>query len=283
MSLLDLSSIEAFVLIAEMRSFTQAAEALGSTQSAISLKLKRLETQLDRVLLERTPRLVRLSSAGEQFLPLAKDLLAANERAISKPANKKRRMTLGISDHVAGPEFPTLLAMLAAHDPNLLLEVRVAPSTDVMQSYEDGELDAAIVRKEGRRSDGESLFEDKFGWFAAMNWRYDANSPLKLISVTDHCGVRATATKLLRRAGISWMDAFIGGGATTLAAAAIAGLGVAPMAQRIAPSGTREVGEELGLPRLPNGQVVLHARVTEFRTQATLRMLTAAFRAAKSS
>lgn len=282
MSLLDLSSIEAFILVAEMRSFTLAAEALGSTQSAISLKLKRLETQLDRILLERTPRLVRLSSEGEHFLPLAKDLLAANARAFSKPTEKKRRLTLGISDHVAGPEFPSLLAMLAAHDPNLLLEVRVAPSTEVMQAYEAGQLDAAIVRKEGRRADGEPLFEDKFGWFAAIDWRYDTSAPLKLISVTDHCGVRSAATKLLKRAGIPWMDAFIGGGATTMAAAAVAGLGVAPMAQRVAPGGTREVGAELGLPPLPTGLVTLHARVTEFRTRAVLRMLTSAFRATKS-
>jgi len=283
MSLLDLSSIEAFILVAEMRSFTQAADALGSTQSAISLKLKRLETQLDRILLERTPRLVRLSPEGEHFLPLAKDLLAANARALSKPTEKKRRLTLGISDHVAGPEFPSLLAMLAAHDPNLLLEVRVAPSVDVMQSYEAGQLDAAIIRKEGKRPDGELLFEDKFGWYAAIDWHYDASVPLKLISVTDYCGLRTTATKLLRRAGIAWMDAFIGGGATTLAAATIAGLGVAPMAHRIAPNGTREVGVELGLPALPNGLVVLHARVTEFRTRTTLRLLTSAFRAVKST
>jgi DNA-binding transcriptional LysR family regulator len=278
MSLLDLSSIEAFILVAEMRSFTQAANALGSTQSAISLKLKRLEAQLGRVLLERTPRLVRLSTEGQRFLPLAKDLLAANERAISKPTDKKRRLTLGMSAHVAGPEFPSLLAMLAAHDPNLLLEVKVASSTDIMQLYEAGQLDAAIVRKEGKRSGGELLFEDQFGWFAAIGWRHDTATPLKLISVDDDCGVRASAIKLLQRAGIAWMDAFIGGGATTLAAAALAGLGVAPMAHRIAPNGCREIGKELGLPPLPTAHIVLHARVTELRTKATLRMLATAFR-----
>ena len=61
---LDLDSVAAFVMVADLRSFTRAAEAAGVTQSAISLKLKRLERQLGRRLIERTPRLVRLSADG---------------------------------------------------------------------------------------------------------------------------------------------------------------------------------------------------------------------------
>ncbi|MBN3814779.1 LysR family transcriptional regulator, partial [Paraburkholderia sp. Ac-20347] len=58
---LDLDAVRAFVLVAELRSFTRAADALDTTQSAVSLKLKRLESHLGRQLLERTPRVVRLA------------------------------------------------------------------------------------------------------------------------------------------------------------------------------------------------------------------------------
>jgi DNA-binding transcriptional LysR family regulator len=64
------------VLAADLQSFTRAAEALDSTQSAISFKLKKLEQRLGRRLLERTPRQVRLSAEGQQFLPAARGLLA---------------------------------------------------------------------------------------------------------------------------------------------------------------------------------------------------------------
>jgi hypothetical protein len=63
MKALDLDAVKAFVLTADLQSFTRAAEALKSTQSAVSLKLRRLEDQLGRRLLERTPRQVRLSSS----------------------------------------------------------------------------------------------------------------------------------------------------------------------------------------------------------------------------
>ena len=279
MPLLDLSSLEAFVLVCELRSFTHAADALGSTQSAISLKLKRLEAQLGRTLLERTPRLVRLSAQGQDFLPLARDMLAANARAFMQEERGARRLVLGMSEHVAGPQFAALLKLLCAHDPELSMEVKIGSSRDLLDSYDGGELDAAIVRRQGRRKDGTPLFEDRYGWFAALSSEIDLCRPLPLISQSDDCGVRIAAVKALRGAGIAWVDAVLGGGVAAIAAAAVAGLGVAPLALRVAPPGTREVGALLGLPPLPASQIVLHTRVADHRTRRTLDTLAAAFRA----
>ena len=61
---LDLDAVQAFVLIAELGSFTRAAEAMRTTQGAVSLKLKRLEERLGCRLVERTPRYVQLSARG---------------------------------------------------------------------------------------------------------------------------------------------------------------------------------------------------------------------------
>ena len=44
MSTLDIDTVQAFLLVAELQSFTRAAEALGTTQAAVSMKLQRLET-----------------------------------------------------------------------------------------------------------------------------------------------------------------------------------------------------------------------------------------------
>jgi len=82
-------------------SFTRAAEALDTSQAAISLKLKRLEERLGYRLLERTPRHVRLSPQGERFIVAARALLNAHERALGDMAtHTPRRLVIGISDHV---------------------------------------------------------------------------------------------------------------------------------------------------------------------------------------
>ena len=80
---LDVDAVRTFVTVADHRSFTRAAEALGVTQGAVSVKLRRLEDRLGHRLIERTPRQVRLSAQGEIFIGAAREFLAAHERAVA--------------------------------------------------------------------------------------------------------------------------------------------------------------------------------------------------------
>lgn len=282
MRVLDLDAVNAFVLVADLHSFTRAAEAQGTTQSAISLKLKRLERHLGRRLIERTPRLVRLSADGAAFLERARDLLAAHDRALSGEA-AVRRLSFGISDHAAGPELPALLARINGFDPNLRLDVRIAASREILASFDRGEIDAAIARREGDRRDGEVLLRDQLGWFAAPTYRHVAGEPVRLITLSTSCGVRALAVRALDAAHIPWVEAFVGGGVAAVAAAVISGLGIAPLARRIAPAGAVDVGASIALPALPASDVVLHSRVSDPRLAGALRVLAAAFRSGRQS
>lgn len=277
---LDLDAIQAFVLVADLQSFTRAAEALDSTQSAISLKLKRLEQRLGRRLLERTPRLVRLSSDGQQFLPAARDLLAAHDRALGQLQEEGGRFSVGISDHVAGIGFAGVLSQVNSYDPGVVIEVRIAPSREVMQQYERGELDAAIVRREPQDNDGELVMEEKIGWFAAPQWQYRAGDTLRVATFSTSCKIRDLALRRLDDSGIPWMEVFIGGGIHAVGAAVSAGLAVSALLHRTAPPDVIEIGARLGLPPLPLAQIVLHSTLQETRCREVLRTLVAALKAA---
>lgn len=182
---LDLDAVEAFVRIAELGSFTRAAEAMSTAQAAISLKLKRLEDRLGCRLIERTPRHVQLSARGAAFLEHARGLLAAHDRALATFAQARQRLTIGISDHVAGPELPALIARMNQQDPQLLIEIRIGSSGDLLQSYDRRELDAVLARMHVGRSDGELLAEEPFGWFAAPGWQHRAGEPLPLATLAE--------------------------------------------------------------------------------------------------
>jgi DNA-binding transcriptional LysR family regulator len=272
---LDLDAIGAFVRIAELGSFTRAAEAMHTTQAAVSLKLKRLEERLGCRLLERTPRHVELSARGAAFLEHARALLATHERALGAFAETRARLTIGISDHVAGPELPALIARMNAQDKRLLIEVRIGSSGDLLQSFDRRELDAAIVRLHagphaGRR-DGTVLAEEAFGWFASPRWQPRAGEPLPLATLAEPCGVRALAARLLDRARVPWTEIFVGGGVAAVAAAVTAGLGVAALAPRMLPFGAIDVGRRLKLPALPRLPVLLHARAKDGRARDAFR------------
>lgn len=277
---LDLDAVQAFVFIVELGSFTRAAEAMRTTQAAVSLKLKRLEGRLGYRLVERTPRHVQLSARGACFFIQARELLEVHDRAIALFAGARQRFTIGISDHVAGPELPALIARMNAQDPHLLFEIRIGSSGDLLQSFDRRELDTVIVRLHAGRSDGEILTEEKFGWFSAPGWQYRPGEPLPLATMAEPCGVRAMAGQLLDAAGVSWTEIFVGGGVAAVAAAVMAGIGVAALAPRMLPFGAVDVGHKLGLPDLPRLPVLLHTRVKDGRPRDALAALSAAFRSA---
>jgi len=275
---LDLDAVQTFIRIAEFGSFTRAAEAMQTTQGAVSLKLKRLEDRLGCRLVERTPRYVELSAQGAAFLDHAYQLVETHDRALAAFAADRQRLAIGISDHVAGPELPALIARMNAQEQRLLIEIRIGSSRDLLQSFDRRELDATVVRFHVGRDDGELIVEEKFGWFAAPNWKPRAGEPLPLATMPEPCGVRTLAGQLLDEAGVSWREVFVGGGVTAVSAAVVAGVGVAALSPRMLPFGTIDVGSKLGLPELPRLPVLLHSRVKGERSLRALAALSAAFR-----
>ncbi|MBK5959560.1 hypothetical protein CCR97_15295, partial [Rhodoplanes elegans] len=204
---LDVDAVRAFVLAAELKSFTRAAEALDTTQSAVSLKIRRLEERLGRRLLERTPRLVRLSADGQAFLEPARSLVAAHASAVEAFAPARRRLVVGVSHHVIGPGLPALLRRMGTAAPNVVLELRIASSADALIELDRGALDAAVVLQhdDGRRG-GEVLLTDAFGWMGAPDFVHRDGEPLRLATQSEPCSVRVMAVRALDAAGMSVDD-----------------------------------------------------------------------------
>jgi len=279
MKSLDIEAVQAFVLTADLQSFTRAAEVLDTTQSAVSVKIKRLEEALGRKLLERTPRRVRLSADGSVFLDGARMLVAAHQGAMEVFAPKQRRMLLGISHHIVGAELPQLLRHVGRADPGLTLDIRVAASRELLAAFDDGDIDVAIVlRHDSRRQDGKVILQERFGWFGATDFEHRAGEPIRIATQPQPCSVRAMALRSLEASGIAWTEAFVGGGVNTIGAAVSAGLGVAALGRRVAPLGTVDMAARLGLPALPARDVVLYTHLKDPQSKAAIQSLTAALR-----
>ena len=68
---IGIEDLRAFVLVADIKNFHRAAEELAITQPALSRRLKKMEDVLQVRLLDRTSRIVELTTIGEEFLPTA--------------------------------------------------------------------------------------------------------------------------------------------------------------------------------------------------------------------
>lgn len=278
MQALDITAVQAFVLVADLQSFTRAAEVLGTTQSTVSIKLGKLEKQLGRRLLERSPRHVRLSAEGQGFVDAARELVAAHDRASTAFGAEQRRLVVGISHELVGSELPLLLRRINTQDPGLRLELRVGSSRDLMPLYEQGELDAAwVLRPEDRRKEGKRMHAEAFAWFGSAQAPPLQRQPLLLATQGKGCRVRNAAVGALDQAEIAWEEVFVGKGAAILGAAAAAGLAIAILARRTAPAGTMDVGQLLSLPPIPTQKVMLYSSRNDHRSREALRLMALAF------
>jgi DNA-binding transcriptional LysR family regulator len=278
--MLDARAVQAFVLVADLASFTRAAAALNSSQAAVSLQVSRLEKALGRRLLDRSPRLVRLSPDGASFLPAARELVVAQHKALGSFTVEQRRVVVSISHHIVGGDLPKLLQHLHRSEPGLVVEVRIATSREAIAALAAGSCDCAIVlNHDGKRSGGELLFKEEFRWMATPEFEHRPGSTLRLATQAAPCSVRAMAIDALDKAGIRWSEAFVGGGVETIGAAASAGLAVAALARRVAPPGTVDVGRRLSLPQLPSREVLLLSAPSNADTRRAIKALSGAFRA----
>ncbi len=277
---LEIDLLRSFVAVAEGESFTSAGTALGASQSAMSVRIRKLEERLGRRLLDRTPRSIALTPFGEGFLGDARRVLAAHDDAVLRARTHIERpnFALAVSDHAAGACLPQVLMTLAARHPEIQFLATVGASVEIYEAFTSGQYDAVVVREESGNNKGRRLFRDKMIWAAAKGFAWDRSTPLPLVSLAAPCGVRATAITALAAQDIAWREVFVGTGVAAVQAAVSAGLGIAALDSRNLPHDCRHVKSSLGLPPLPATEMLLHHRVPGRRGNEIATAIATAFR-----
>jgi DNA-binding transcriptional LysR family regulator len=125
----ELSDLMAFLAVAEERSFTRAAAKLGTSQSALSHTLRRLETRLGVRLLTRTTRSVAPTDAGERLIETLRpafegidEQLAALSELRERPAGTIRITT---SKRAVETTLWPALSRLLPHYPDIKVELAI--------------------------------------------------------------------------------------------------------------------------------------------------------------
>jgi DNA-binding transcriptional LysR family regulator len=117
---LDLAQVFAFLVTADQRHFSHAADTLFLTQQALSKRIRRLEDTLSVRLFLRTNRAVELTDDGERFLPHARELIRVADEALAAMGGDDKPLRLDVIDNRLSPMF--MLRRLAERDPELRVE-----------------------------------------------------------------------------------------------------------------------------------------------------------------
>lgn len=259
---LDLSLLRALVAVEAHGSFARAAVQLNKTQSAVTQQMQRLEDQIGHPLFDRQGRHKRLTSHGQKLLEYARHLLSLNDEAMRsmREGSLEGQLRIGAPHDVADTMLPPLLAQVARTSPLLQLDIHVGRSPFLMESLKHGEIDMTISNRDDPGAEGLVLRTTPTVWLCSASYVHDRNRPVPLVVVDGPSVFRQLAQQALDAAGIRWTPSYTCSSLIGIRAALRAGLGVTARGIELVGADLRVLGENDGLPRLPDLTYHLYIR-----------------------
>jgi DNA-binding transcriptional LysR family regulator len=212
---ITLRQLHGFRMVAELGSFTRAAQRLKIAQPALSLGVRDLESELNLRLFDRTTRKVELTVAGRDFLKSVDKLITDLETAVKNAQDwnerKRGRFAIAAPPFLAAMIIPTAIAEYKAAFPAIDVRLIDAQTDVIVEKVRSGDADFGV----GTFSDSEEgirpeiLFKDTLmAWgsprlatmrSSRLTWRDLRQAPL--IALTRESGIRQLMDQAFEKAG----------------------------------------------------------------------------------
>jgi DNA-binding transcriptional LysR family regulator len=188
-----LPQIEAFLEVARRQNLSRAAEALFVSQPTLTARLQSLEAALGEQLFIRTRRGMRLTEAGDAFLPYAEHALRALADGRERLGELRRgvagRLVLGAPPTVSTYTLPALLARFSAAHPGVRLAVKTGTSEEILDMVLHDQVQLGIIRALANQEiETIPLYTDTLVLIAGPGHRLARSSPGRQARLADLAG-----------------------------------------------------------------------------------------------
>lgn len=265
---LPVDLLRTLTTVVDLGGFTRAGDALGRTQPAISLQIRRLEELVGVKLIAMSGKTPKLTPEGEILSLYARQILSLNDEAVGNFRRKRdsRVVRVGLPTDYSTAFLQGILTDFARQNPATLLEIRCELSTRLLDDLRAGELDVVVAMTGERVSEflARAWLERPI-WVASRDSDAHAQSPVPLVSHGEGCEYRRRMTEALQAEHRAWRIAYSSPGISGVQNAVIQGLGVSAMTERTLAPEMRILDESHGFPALTNIRVGLyyeHHRLT---------------------
>ncbi|WP_027051669.1 LysR family transcriptional regulator [Mesorhizobium erdmanii] len=260
---LDWNLLRTFVVIAEVKSITRAAERLNLKQPSVSNALRRLEDRVGRRLVERDATRFELTEVGRLIYEQSVEVFGSISqlpllmRGISDDVTG--HVMIATASHVVSPLFDRALAEFHRNYPRASITISVAASTEVAKQVRDrrASFGICLVSQRDAALDYAMVYREFFGFFCGPQHRFYGKTGLTLADLrgepsvsfqTDHISDALRPVALLRSE--AKLNADVVGVSSSLEEVRrmiVAGLGIGPLPLHVA---RRDVADGM-LWRLP--------------------------------
>ncbi|MBE6007736.1 MAG: LysR family transcriptional regulator [Lachnospiraceae bacterium] len=145
---MELRNINTFTKVAELESFSKAAEHLGYSQSTVTIQIKQLETELNTKLFDRMGHKIMLTNSGRALLTHAKDLLLMEQKVkgiVQDTGSVKGVLRLGLIESICTSLMPDILPRYHALYPDVEIQVITDVNENLIEMLKTNDVDLAFL------------------------------------------------------------------------------------------------------------------------------------------
>lgn len=237
---MELSDLKVFIEVVHNGGIARAAKKLNRVPSNVTARIKKLESELGKPLFIREKNRLRISQAGEQLLPYAKQLLALAQETVDELMDNspKGTLKLGSMEAVAATRLVEPLMNFHSENPQVELQVKTAPTGDLIEMVLAGELDMALVAdpQQDSRLEIIPVFNEILAVVSDLQHKpikcpQDLNHDATFMGFSSSCAYRTRLTDWVKQDGDVIKAVEINSYHTMLSCVAAGmGVGIAPLA-----------------------------------------------------
>lgn len=259
---LDSELLRTFLAIADSGSFTNAANRIFRSQSAVSLQIKRLENLLGQAVFERRARGAVLTQTGLKLRPVAQQVVDILDQAIGvlKLDALQGSIRVGIPDEYGETILSDVIAAFTRDHPQVAITVQCGFSAGFPQALAENELDIAVYLAESSSSASILLRNEQTHWVRSRHHRPQEQTPLPVALFDRACWWRDRAVESLEAAGKQYRVAYTSESVTGVIAAIQAGIAVGLVGESFINDELEILSTDYGLPFLPPSSLVIDRR-----------------------
>jgi DNA-binding transcriptional LysR family regulator len=263
MSNIPTDKLRSLVALADLRSFTLAAQSLGTTQPNISVHIRQLQQMFGCQLLDKSAPGIRLTPRGEMVVSKARRFFSVHDSMLHMTRRHEpgESIRLGVPSYYAGRRVPATLIKFRQHRPGIKYRVTNGPVDEMLRNLEAGELDLAlaIIQRQPNHL-ARHIWAEELVWVHSSATKLDPEAPVPIVSYGSESACHRAAIDTLDQAGLAYGCVLTSSDISILRAGVEAGFGVMPLPRKRAIRNQLMIWDNSPLPELPQVYVAILVR-----------------------
>ncbi|OLO07401.1 LysR family transcriptional regulator [Salinicola sp. MH3R3-1] len=227
---LEMGALQALQAVVDQGGITRGAHSLALTQSAVSHKIRRLETALGCELLARRTGAPLLTPEGVKLLRYARRILELHDEAIVSLGTEplSGRIRLGVTEDTTSGGLSRILGRFARRHPEVVVQTRVSQSLTIEGQLDRGEIDVGFLQlfEHRQRASDVVVAREPLHWVKSPDLTLDTGRPLPLVAFDDDCFYRQWAMEVGQSHPPGFTTVMTCGSIAGVVSAVLSGLGV---------------------------------------------------------